>query len=422
MRTDKSILDRRLFAGLLSGHHFEEPGEGTIPMNAIEPSEQVSKSVARESCPVGWQPCALRPVFWAFTDYGPSDGVPVPVRVFYPTVDGTPQDASMARGCGRYPVVVFLHGHCQSGEVDHYLQWEHLGIVLAKSGYLAVMPQIPDIASVLAGQPPLTTIDQLLTWIRGRWEHHDVLLPAPSTAVIGHSYGGLLAGRYASEVGSVAALATLHSSWEHDAPQLAGILETLAIPKLLVLGKKDAMSLVSERLWNSMPLPSHRATFENAGHWDYLPRSSTNCGTRSACSFYPAAAFTILDMFLSRYLPPEKATDLYDRIPDDLRPPTLQLTPEQEFFAGGNWLREIDLMAGDAECAVQLDQRVRATTFVPPVVGLNPLQAAQRVLDARLKPVVKGSGNKVVKQRPRGGRRAEVESEVELELGRQPIS
>ena len=40
-------------------------------------------------------------------------------------------------------------------------------------------------------------------------------------------------------------------------------------------------------------------------------------------------------MFFARYLPPELATDLPARVPANLVPPPLVLTPEQEFFAGG---------------------------------------------------------------------------------------
>lgn len=382
------------------------------------------------NCPIEWQPCALRSVFGAFSDYGPNNGAPVPLRVFYPTLDGSPPDAPLVAGCGRYPVVVFLHGHCQGG-ADHYLRWEHLGMVLARSGYVAVMPQILDIASALEGQGPLDMVDQLLAWIRAGWAHQDVLLPAPSTAVIGHSYGGMLAGRYATEVGGVAALATLHSRWffDHHYLYLARRLQGLAIPKLFITLAKaeellpvDAGTALPEDFWNSLAFPSHRAVFENSSHWDYLPKD-TACGTKSSCAYYPGSAFTILDMFLSRYLPPETTNDLYDRIPENLRPPTpLELTPDQKFFAGGNWLREIDLMAGESAWGLQLDKRVRATTFVPHVVGLNPLQAAQRVLDARLRPVVNGRGSKVVKQRPNGGHRTEVDSEVSLELGTGQIS
>jgi pimeloyl-ACP methyl ester carboxylesterase len=403
--------------------------EETSQMNDVEPasdpksaSPYVLPKNPRSSCPIGWQPCALRPVFWAFKDYGPNDGAPVPLRMFYPTLEGSPQNAQLLEGCGRYPAALFLHGHCTeggvNGSVDQYLRWEQLGMVLAKSGYISVMPQILDVGSVTGDGPPLSMLDQLLIWLRSEWEHHHVLLPAPSTALIGHSYGGILAGRFAAEVGGVAALTTLHSGWQHDAPHLAGLLQTLTIPKLFIMGQEDPMSLLSQPFWNSLPLPSHRADFEQAGHWDYLPSSPTACGTRSACSFYPAAAFTILLMFLGRYLRPELATDLYDRIPDNLRPPTpLNLTVDQEFYAGGNWLREIDMMAAETECTLQLDQRIRVTTFVPHVVGLNPLQASRRILDAHLRPVVAGTGNKVVGQNPGGGHRAEVQSNVSLELG-----
>jgi hypothetical protein len=52
-------------------------------------------------CPLGWQPSVLAPAFHGFSDFGPVNGLPYRVRVFYPSVDGTPLDASIIGRCGR---------------------------------------------------------------------------------------------------------------------------------------------------------------------------------------------------------------------------------------------------------------------------------------------------------------------------------
>jgi len=43
------------------------------------------------SCPIAWQPNALAPVFYGHRDYGASDGSPTDVRVFFPSLDGSPE-------------------------------------------------------------------------------------------------------------------------------------------------------------------------------------------------------------------------------------------------------------------------------------------------------------------------------------------
>jgi hypothetical protein len=43
-------------------------------------------------CELGWQPSVLAPVFYGFNDFGTADGLPVRVRVrvFFPSIDGSP--------------------------------------------------------------------------------------------------------------------------------------------------------------------------------------------------------------------------------------------------------------------------------------------------------------------------------------------
>ncbi|MDQ3735399.1 MAG: hypothetical protein M3400_15630, partial [Actinomycetota bacterium] len=92
------------------------------------------------ACPISWQPSALTPVFYGHRDYTTADGAPANVRVFFPSLDGSPQHGAMLEGCGRYPVILFAHGHCP-GDTQHrqYLEWFRLPAQLARSGYVVVV-------------------------------------------------------------------------------------------------------------------------------------------------------------------------------------------------------------------------------------------------------------------------------------------
>lgn len=58
-------------------------------------------------------------------------------------------------------------------------------------------------------------------------------------------------------------------------------------------------------------------------------------------------------MFLGRYLSSGNATDVPTQIPPSLIPPTLVLSEDAQFFAGG-WLTSFDQLAGDKSCSVKL--------------------------------------------------------------------
>ena len=71
------------------------------------------------------------------------------------------------------------------------------------------------------------------------------------------------------------------------------------------------------------------------------------------------ATADLLTMFFGRYLPPEFATDVPDRIPPTLAPPALDLTVEQEFYAGG-YLSGYEALGGHAQCGVTVSQDVES--------------------------------------------------------------
>jgi hypothetical protein len=96
------------------------------------------------------------------------------------------------------------------------------------------------------------------------------------------------------------------------------------------------------------------------------------------------AAADLVTMFFAKYLPPPLAPDLPDRVPDNLVPPPLMLTPEQEFYAAGH-LVGMKLIQGQPGCGVSLDWDAgtdRAVPFVrfePQPVAAKAVRAADLV-------------------------------------------
>lgn len=291
-----------------------------------------------------WQPSVLAPVFYGHTDHGTADGLPGPVRVFYPSVDGSPQDAQMLTGVGRYPVVLFLHGQC--AEPDHYLKWDLVPMQLARSGYVVVVPK-------LSSAPPFggaagadfAAATSALTWLRTQWEHRAHLMPLPMTGVVGHSWGALLGGVVAEHLqsqGSISAYASLSGGWLEWPPNPPRPLD-LDFATLFAwgTGSSDLFSQLSGAAAGILAQPRgavHHVVFRDGEHFDYFREGSTTCGRafRGPCSLMRPLAADFVTTFLSHYMPPQRWNALATLIPHSLVPPPLDLTPQQEFFAGGH--------------------------------------------------------------------------------------
>ncbi len=298
-------------------------------------------------CPIGWQPSALTPVFYGIRDYDAAQGAPSTVRVFFPSLDGAVFDAAILRGCGRYPLILFAHGDCHDGGQDdpnHYRRWFVLAAQLARSGYVVAVPQLPAIGShpSITNHPAQRTLSDTLRWIREGWEHREVLLPPPATGLAGHSFGALHAGILATST-PVSAVAHLSGGWI-DWPDAVGPrpIARLTVPQLFLWGtdpgsERDAM--LTDSLWNQVAKPKHRVVYAGGQHWDYLYTENIPCAqSRGPCRHVGAATADLITMFFAKYLPPELWPNLPDQVPDNLIPPPLVLTPEQEFYAGGHLL------------------------------------------------------------------------------------
>jgi hypothetical protein len=422
-----------------------EPAPDTLPLRAFERELLLAHGPLPPpaGCPIGWQPTALTPVFYGVRDYDPSPVAdpglspgPVPerpparLRVFFPSLDGAVFDAAILEGCGRYPLILFAHGHCQ-GDANQFLKWFQLPAQLARSGYVVVVPQLTGIGGhPSSDQATQQTLVATLGWMRERWEHRATLLPAPATGLAGHSFGALHAGILATKT-QVAAVASLSGVWI-DWPGGAGQRPILigAVPRLFTWGtdpfsERDA--ILPDSLWSQIALPKHRAVFSNAEHFDYLYAPQLPCrGTTGPCRYVGEAAADLITMFFARYLPPELAPDLPGRVPDTLVPPPLQLTGEQEFFAGGH-LIGMGLFNGNAHCQVAITRELPTDRAVPFLVGTPQALAAKEVRDRDLVPrftelTSASPGVRwVASQSPQAGTRVAAGSEVRMQVQVGPI-
>jgi hypothetical protein len=377
-----------------------------------------------ETCPIGWQPSALTPVFYGVREYEIADGAPTALRVFFPSLDGSVFSAPILDGCGQYPMIIFAHGHCP-GDDSQYKKWFHLPAQLARSGYVVVVPNLPHISDTPSGNPSdLRTLTDVLSWIRADWEHRNLLLPSSPIGIAGHSYGALLSALFA-QAPEVAAFASLSGVWE-EWPSRPLPIEGLDIPMLFIMGgPEDIFTSIPEELWDKLSRPRHRAIFKHGLHWDYLPKGETPCYIpRGDCRYLSGASVDLVTMFFAKYLPTELAPDLPDHIPDDLVPPPLVLTPEQAFYAGGH-LISYKLLEGKPKCDVSLDHAMPDDRTVPYVRFEPQLTAAKQVRNADLNPVFSGPTGPgvawVQTQSPAPGTIVKVGSTVKMALRIGPI-
>jgi hypothetical protein len=306
------------------------------------------------SCAIAWRPNALAPVFYAYRDYAVADGSPTDVRVFFPSLDGSPDTGEILRDCGRYPLIVFAHGHCQT-DTDHYLKWFEVPAQLARAGYVVAVPRLPQISigtRPLEADGDLAILRDLVSWFRTGWSESAVVAPSPATGLAGHSFGAGLAGRLAAE-GSSSAFASLSGSVARV------IRDALAVPKLFIWGSNEFVPpgvALTDSEWAAVTPPKHRVVVADLEHWDYLSAGSTSCeNERGPCGVARVAAWDLLIMFFANHLPPPAVTGLPSQIPESLVPPLpLNLTTDQQFFAGG-WLSGFPLLAQpNANCHLSL--------------------------------------------------------------------
>lgn len=326
---------------------LQRPGprlHGDLPEEIFDPTP---------NCPIPWLPTVLTPVFWGRHLYEPDDCLPVPLRVYYPSLDGSVQNAPILQPCGRFPLILFLHGHCQSEE-DHVYRWERMLAQLARSGFVVAAPFLSGIGSGPQQDTTFANAIGALRWMRRHWPERQLLLPAPATGVAGHSYGAMVAARVAT-FEHVAAFAGLSAGW-HEWNTFGDLpipLWGLNVPSFHAWGTEGLFSdALSDADFARIARPRHRVVLEGGEHWEYLSGQTGGCApTGGGCHLLGPIAHDLLAGFFARYLPPSEAWVSGAAIPHTLVPPEIDLTFQQEFYAGAH-LAGLDMARFSQGCVV----------------------------------------------------------------------
>ncbi len=300
---------------------------------------------------VGWGPSVFRPVFYGFADYVLGNGDHV--RMYYPSVSRTATCSQVLGGtAARYPLVLFLHGHCP-GENNHYLQWDHLGPILARSGFVVAVPNHAPIGH--PNEPQSTTYARAasaIAFARNEWPFRHLLF-STVTAVMGHSFGALHAQQIAANTNPTAFVGLSGQQAEFGTPPQP------TCPKMFVFGTgEDPVFRLSEAQFNAFPGEKHQLTLAGLHHWDYAPFSVNSCIAQeslrfsSPCGQYHRIAADMIAIFLSRYMSSEHSGILDDFIPANLVLPPVVRTPEQQAFASG-WLSSLAENHEDCSAALK---------------------------------------------------------------------
>jgi pimeloyl-ACP methyl ester carboxylesterase len=299
--------------------------------------------------PLSWGPSVLTPVFYGYADYGPSSlgpgsyassrfsGAPVDMRVYYPSLGGSPHCAPFLTGPGRFPLVLLLHGQCNQN-TGHYIDWSSttLPAVLARSGFIVAIPNLVGMGHPWELQDPTyARIHNVIDWLHTYWSHRAfIMMDPPTLGIIGHSYGALFGAQLALTLPATAyvSLGGAWAEWVGSRPQLI-------MPKLMAWGSADWDA--APAYYNALFLPKHRLVFQDGEHWDFVPAAGAVCSAPSPplqgpCGLVDDLAGDFSALFFTKYMPPEAAEGVAGMIPDSLEPTNVALTMEQMFYAGGH--------------------------------------------------------------------------------------
>jgi pimeloyl-ACP methyl ester carboxylesterase len=288
-----------------------------------------------EECtpPISWIPSVLAPVFYGYQDLEvPRSGLPATrMRVFYPSLEGSPLDAPMVTCLGRYPLVLFLHGQCSDLSVQDHERWFRLPAALARSGFVVAVPDLGWQSGQAPWSNPNPQVDTALAvidWMHTSFSGRQWLGGTSTLGLAGHSFGALLATRLAVDIPSSAlvSIGGLWAEWPVTPPRP---IPSLTVPSMFMYGTNDTFAN-QPTLLAQAPSPTHRVSFEGGDHWDHLDANNVTCDTPNGpCPLVDELTADLTVMFLSRVL-------RVPSIPESLEPPFFALSGEQMFYAGNH--------------------------------------------------------------------------------------
>jgi hypothetical protein len=327
--------------------------------NIIDVLGQTCPEDPAESGGIDWTPDVLHPVQAGSQDLDVANGAPGPLTIFYPTYVTQPNPTfPILKLClVRYPVVLFLHGQpprgCSPAAVaDYYRRWFVLPIVLARSGYVVVVPKHTADLPQEPQSADATYVLSVLDWVRNGWEHRRwVDAQADATAIAGHSYGALLAARVRRLRPTISAYVGLSGPWT-ELPDTTAVLQSIAPPSFFMWGTDTSPppeGLFPGSLWDAVPFGKTAAVFKG-DHFDYLTTWPGCSFARGSCSIMDLVAAELVALFISRQVPVKLS---HAPIPPSLIPPAVTLTDKQKQFAGGH-LIFIKQAANSRGCSIDL--------------------------------------------------------------------
>lgn len=369
-------------------------GQVVAPRAPLQGVLEQAQACTPDSGIVDWTPDVLHPVAAAFRDYS-ADQAPMPLRVFYPTHqpfgEGGATPRPLLKKCDvRWPLVLFLHGRppCDgaSPDPDYYKRWRAVPAALARSGYIVAVPSRNAQLPASQDDPAIAEALGLIDWMRDArvahpgaprrrfprpalfgWENAD-FVDAGRTAIIGHSWGALLAARVAVARPSISSFVSLSGGFT-ELPNPLPLLQAIPCPKLFMWGEALAFeNLDPGGVWDRLAQPKTSAAFPGE-HFDYLPPLPGCNAPRGDCALIGTVAADLSALFIARHTPVGGANP---GIPASLTPPNVTLTPSQQFF-GGNNLNGLRSFATRAGCSMTLRWETPGDT------GSRQLGPARRV-------------------------------------------
>lgn len=310
---------------------------------------------------IDWTPDIGHPLFWGFQDLGTAQGAPRNMLIYYPSLEGSPQNAPIHERClTRWPVMLFLHGQPPTGiTTDYYRKWTLLPAALARCGYVVVVPshdaQLPSDASVAAA---LNDLNYVRTgWSNANWVNKS----AEMTVVGGHSFGALLAATIANAHPEFGALVSLSGGY-HNLTNFVSLLQGIKIPSFFmwatggdpILLAEEDLDRTGDSVWDTLTQNKYASVFQGE-HFDYLRAADVPPGNdRGPCDLIGGVAADLTALFVSEFVPVPLATT---HIGADLRSPQVQLSQKQQFYAGAH-LQSIAQFPTHKGCALTFKWKV----------------------------------------------------------------
>lgn len=319
---------------------------------------------------VDWIPDVAHPVAWGEEHLTVADGAPRPLSIYYPSNRFIPP-RPMLRSClARWPLVLFLHGQPPDGLsadalANYHRAWWRVPVALARSGYVVVVPR-HSAGLPLPEQAPAQVAEAMrdIAFVRGSWsEAKWVDQRASSTAVVGHSFGALLAARIAVAHPEISAFASLGGGF-HQLDDARPLLSAIRAPSFFMFSmdlendfepfiqfeRIDGDPNAQKNIWPELTQDKYAATYDG-GHFDYLEPGQSGKAPRSDCSLIGGVAADLVALFI--------ASNLHSltRVPVSLEKPVVTLTEAQQALAIQH-LTSLDRIKTAKDCRVDLKWRV----------------------------------------------------------------